>query len=179
MPFKVILVNKASVDDDTLAVTRTTLSGYYNKIASAAGATFGGISVVTSSASLGTKDMLCYIVASVDNSVINGNYATVTGGGNVTGNTACSTDIQESASEVYVDIATKNADNLGRMLANIIFHELMHNKECADDDRVHADGGGGLAGEGGIKDITDINQDNINFMKSRITKEVKQWKGGF
>ena len=110
MPFKVILVNKASVDDDTLAVTRTTLTGYYKKIASAAGVSFGGVSVVTSNASLAAQDLLCYIVASVDNSVINGNYATVSGGGNVTGNTACSTDIPESASEVYVDIATKNAD---------------------------------------------------------------------
>ena len=179
MPFKVILVNKAAVDDDTLAVTRTTLSGYYKKIASAAGATFGGVSVVTTNASLGAKDMLCYIVSGIDSSVINGNYAAVSGGGNVTGNTASTEEIPESASEVYVDVATKNADNLGRMLANIIFHELMHNKECKSDDKVHDDGGGGLAGESGIKDITDINQDNIDFMKSRIIKDVKQWKGGF
>lgn len=161
-----------------LAVTRTRLTSYYTKIATAANATFSGITVVTGSTSVGPKDLLCYIVSSVSSSAIS-SWAAVTGGDNVTGNTLCDADGKISASEVYLDIATKNADNLGNMLANIIFHEFMHNKECADPDTVHDSGGGGLAAAGGIKDYMDINPDNVTFMKTRIARDIKQWTDGF
>ena len=57
-------------------------------------------------------------------------------------------------SEVYWDKAAGNGNDTSRLLANLIFHEFMHNKldavEHAGVDFVHNQGGGGLAIAGAL-----------------------------
>jgi hypothetical protein len=84
-----------------------------------------------------------------------------------------------TASEVYA--RTKNA----RVLANLAFHEAMHNKLRLDNRRLHnGDGLGGSpfvdAGDVGglVTDTTPLTPTNIAAMAAALGNPVPQWTDG-
>ncbi|MDH3528689.1 MAG: hypothetical protein OEQ28_03920 [Acidobacteriota bacterium] len=87
---------------------------------------------------------------------------------------------QGMVSEVYVgDISV-----VPRAIANLAFHELMHNKldaQANSGDRVvqdiHNDGGGGLATGNPIGDGTQLTDRNIELMRGALTRQIAQYSG--
>jgi hypothetical protein len=77
-------------------------------------------------------------------------------------------------SEVYVNPVLRFRDP-HILLANLCFHELMHNKLAPFD--VHVKGGGGLATAGTITKNTSLSATNIELMAKALGKRVPQYKG--
>jgi hypothetical protein len=82
----------------------------------------------------------------------------------IDGNTAYAA----GASEVYV----KSSDPL--LLANLAFHELMHNRLKVGNS-LHRQGGLASAV---VYNSTEITKDNIRAMAKVISKPIKQWTDG-
>ena len=68
-----------------------------------------------------------------------------------------------------------NPDDDTTMIANLTFHELMHNKLNMDDSMHRL---GGLASSP-VDESTPLTKDNIEAMAKVLTKDRKQWVGGF
>lgn len=174
MPFNVYIGNLAPLDDDTMTNVNTVLQGYFTRISNHSNA-FGNIRVVTTASALTTSDLLCYLVQDFMNSVVVSfdnqiNHQSA-------GNTAFRAHPSTAASEVY--IGSINEFGAGRpiAIANLIFHELMHNKGTIGP-RLHLVGGGGLAAEV-VTSASTLNDDNITFMRARMGRNVRQWTEGF
>lgn len=77
-------------------------------------------------------------------------------------------------SEVYVLPILKYVD-YHLTIANLCFHELMHNK--LEPFNVHNQGGGGLAAESAITASTQLTDKNKELMAKALNKRVLQYKG--
>jgi hypothetical protein len=73
------------------------------------------------------------------------------------------------ASEVYV-----KGDDPG-LLANLAFHELMHNRLKQGDDQLHPQGGLGAAS---VSAATKLNDRNIKSMLAVLNDPITQWTAG-
>ena len=172
MPFNIYLANLTGGNDDLIIATQGILQNYFTQCANATH-TLGGVRVITgNSVTFTRKDLLCYIVNSFSNSVVN---RWASGIQPSSGNTACDAASKTSATEVYIDRTVGDAER-ARLLANLIFHEFMHNKQCADNDTVHDNGGLGTTP---VNASTPLTAANITFMRSYLGSNVTQWEGGF
>jgi hypothetical protein len=68
-----------------------------------------------------------------------------------------------------------NPDDDTNLIANLTFHELMHNKLNMDDSMHKL---GGLA-RSPVDESTPLTNANIEAMAKVLTKDRKQWTGGF
>ncbi len=172
---KVYLGNLAGVSSNTMASVIAILNGYYNRVVSGTGVSFGGVVEVTKAPSISTSDILCYIVSDFSNSVlINWNSALQHNDGDA-GETCFTNDKKQAASEVYMDIINGNSD-VTDFLANIIFHESMHNRTTTGDE-LHKSADG-LAKET-VTESDTLTAANIKTMQGSLSKAVTQWVGGF
>jgi hypothetical protein len=80
---------------------------------------------------------------------------------------------QPRISEVYVLPVLKFRD-CHKILANLCFHELMHNK--LEPFNVHLNGGGGLATDGTITSSTPLSDKNKELMAKALEKRTPQYK---
>jgi hypothetical protein len=62
-------------------------------------------------------------------------------------------------------------------MANVIFHELMHNKGTLSNEELHKNADG-LAKET-ITETDTLTAGNIKTMQASLGKAVTQWVGGF
>lgn len=177
MALTVWLGNISGESDERMGSVRTYLLALFNGISDGTNS-FDTVRIITATDSIGTKDLLCYVVSSFANSVVTNFDSTVTGGDGVAGNTCFKTGgTNTAASEVYMDVITNACDDVAKGMANLIFHELMHNKSLMGNE-LHSKGGGGLAAEV-VTQSTARSQGNVDFMKARLGKDITQWQGGF
>ena len=85
-------------------------------------------------------------------------------------------------SEVFVDKALPDG-NFQQLLANLAFHELMHNKLDTSGnqpvlDDIHTQGGGGLAMATGLKASTLPPSTNLRLMATALQLDVPQLSVG-
>ena len=172
---KVFLGNKAGVSSDTMASVIVILKGYFNRVVSSTGVSFDSVVEVTQAPTISNTDLLCYIVADFDNSVVIKFDAGLQHNEGDAGETRYTSDKKLAASEVYLDIINANSDPT-TLMANIIFHELMHNKTTTGDD-LHKSADG-LAKET-VTETDTLTTANIKTMQGSLKKEVTQWVGGF
>jgi hypothetical protein len=120
-------------------------------------------------ASIPDDQLLVYVLSSQMDSVVTKKFKT--GSQGVTGTTAWETPSGLTGSEVYASTSKGS----GLVLANVIFHEFMHNKGHWSDEALHPDGG--MAG-GTVDDKTELNQKNIVRMARVLAARHPQWTGG-
>ena len=172
---KVYLGNKANVSSGVMTNVINILSGYYNRVVSGSGTSLGGVVETTTAPSIGDKDLLCYIVADFSSSVLINFNAGLQHNEGDAGETTYTADKKIAASEVYMDVINQNSDP-ATLLANIIFHELMHNKTTTGDE-LHKSADG-LAKET-VTETDTLTAANIKTMQGSLGKAVTQWVGGF
>jgi hypothetical protein len=86
-------------------------------------------------------------------------------------------------SEVYLDVTQGDA-NIDRLIGNLVFHEMMHNKldaylnmgQAVVQD-IHLQGGGGLATGGKIDSFLNPTPQNLTLMANALLKSHPQWTG--
>jgi hypothetical protein len=78
-----------------------------------------------------------------------------------------------AGSEVYARLGMRTS---GLLMANLIMHELMHNKLNLDDDHLHPTGG--MATGGQITTGTQLTPRNIQMMAAALHLPQKQWDEG-
>lgn len=172
---KLFLGNKAGVSDDTMSSVTAILAGYFNRVVTGTGYSFDGVSVVTQAPTISSSDLLCYIVSSFSNSaLINWNPNLQHNDGDA-GETAFTSDKKQAGSEVYMDIINNGSD-VPTLMANLIFHECMHNKTTTGD-ALHK-GADGLAKDT-VTESDTLTTANIKTMQGALGKAVTQWTGGF
>lgn len=174
MPFNVYIGNLASLDDDTMNNVATILQSYFSRISNSANS-FGSILVVDRALSLTDSDLLCYLVTDFINSVVVSFDSRIQRG--TAGNTIFHTHPTIAASEVYISNITEYGANRPAAIANLIFHELMHNKGTIGE-RLHRVGGGGLAASV-LTSASSLSEGNIRFMQGCLSRNVRQWTAGF
>ena len=81
---------------------------------------------------------------------------------------------QPRITEVYV-LPVLKFDDRHKALANLCFHELMHDK--LEPLNVHVNGGGGLATDGTITSSTPLLDKNKELMAKALGKRIPQYKG--
>ncbi len=186
MPYSVYLANFASIDEDTLRGVSDTLTRYFNEIDSVTDGdshSFTGVRIINNTPTLLPADLLCYLVHDFINSVVVEFDSAIST--RITDETAGITSVRShgssppiAASEVYIDSITDSGTTRSTSIANLIFHELMHNKSADLSSRIHTHGGGGLAVET-LDSSSVLSQRNIVFMRARMGNPVIQWTGGF
>lgn len=122
-------------------------------------------------ASLSPDQLLVYVVQDTSDSVVHSYFRPhdfAEGGGFTAWNDSV------TASEVYIS----GCDGNGAGVANMIFHEAMHNKGHWPNSQLHSDfGGHGLAGADVAKG-TNLNSVNIQRMAGALAARHPQWLGG-
>ena len=175
------LAKSPDLTDDVMINVSNILRGYYQQCTANTDTNFVDVFPLYTrdSYSASETDLLIYIVASFSSSVLKKFDPTLNGGGDIGGNTSWKPEVGATlaASEIYLDVVKARCADLGGGLANMIFHETMHNKANLGDD-VHTKGGGGLAGEK-VRDSDSINDGNVSYMKAVIGNQTKQWDLGF
>ena len=145
---------------------KTTLEGWFGKIVDA-----GDTALVTwtksAPASIQDHELLVYYVANSSGSILRFMPGNSGGSGNGSGLTAFGGSL--TGSEVYVSSSRSG-------LAELTFHELMHNKLHLDDANLHKKDGLAVAtvplgGQPSPANITDMNQ--------ALKNKNKQWTGGW
>ena len=122
-------------------------------------------------ASLPPDQLLVYVLQGPSDSVVHSHFRPhdFTEGGGFTG-----WDGSVTGSEVYVS----GCDGNGAGVANMIFHEAMHNKGHWPNAQLHGDfGGHGLASTDIAKD-TDLTAVNIQRIAAVLQARNAQWLGG-
>lgn len=151
--------------DDEKKAVQSKLQEWFNKIV--ADTSFGTASVswITSApSSIQENELLCYFVSSSSDSIVKSLTGTSGSGNGYTGWKG-----EETGSEVYVSSSKAG-------LAEMAFHELMHNKLHLDDAALHQKDG--LA-KIPVSPGTTPSTQNIADMKAKISNKQKQWTYGF
>lgn len=174
MPFNVFIGNLAPLDENTMTNVVAILRTYFSRVSNSTNS-FGTIRVVNSAPSLNANDLLCYLVNDFVNSVVVSFDNRIQR--EAAGNTSFRTHPAIAASEVYVSNIDESGANRSAAIANLIFHELMHNKGTIGA-RLHRDGGGGLAASI-ITSASSLSEENIRLMQSFLGRNVIQWADGF
>jgi hypothetical protein len=177
----VYVANLARVSEGDLSVMRNNLTRYFDRVVAGTDSTFNGVRVVTHNRGLHVSetDLICYIVPNFARGKVrhfNSHFLSREGSA---GNTALfPEDLPVSAaSEIYTDVIDSVALSKGLAYANLIFHELMHNK-TGMGDRLHLYGGEGLAAIN-VREVSTLNEDNIAFMVARLNRPMRQYVASF
>jgi hypothetical protein len=122
-------------------------------------------------ASLPPDQLLVYMVQDASDSVVHTYFRPrdFTEGG---GFTAWNHSV--TSSEVYVS----GCDGDGVGVANMIFHEAMHNKGQWPDRQLHGDFGGHGLASASVSRNTDLTSTNIQRMAGVLAARRPQWLGG-
>ena len=158
-------LGNSGLSDTEKETLKNTLQGWFAKIV-ADGDTAIVSWVKDAPATIQEYELLCYFVSSSSSSILKfmpGN----TGGGTDNGFTVLAPT--QAGSEVYVS-------NSKSGLAEITFHELMHNKLNLKDPELHKKNGLAkipipLGGQPSVENISD--------MKAAIKNKQVQWTGGW
>jgi len=159
-------IGKHGLTEQEKSGLKSKLEGWFGKIVDAGDT---ALATWTSSAPVSIQDheMLVYFVGSSgSDSILRVMPGNTKGGGSGNGLTVFG---NLSASEIYVS-SSRNG------LAELTFHELMHNKLQLDDANLHKKDG--LA----VKTVPLGGQPstaNINEMKAALKNSHKQWTGGW
>jgi hypothetical protein len=114
----------------------TSLREYFNSVcAGYPGFEGSDFTWEANSSAVGDLDVVCYLVSRPFNSIARNHTSQPLG---VAGTTVWSTRSRAMISEVYMS-AVEGDRARNRLLANLIFHELMHNKLDAHPDRYVVD----------------------------------------
>jgi hypothetical protein len=128
---------------------------------------------------MAAEEMVCYFVKDRDSSIISGLGGQVQTGTHPVGHAGSTfLSVQGMISEVYI-LPLINTANSARLIANMAFHELMHNKLDAQQNgaivaSIHTSGGGGLA-DLNITPATDITDENRNLMRNALFRGIPQF----
>lgn len=158
-------VNSGLSADQKNAV-RTTILGWFGRIVPS-GTTAVVSWVNAAPSSIDNTELLVYFVRSSSESVLRGLPGGNRSAGNGDGFTAWAGDL--TASEVYVS-SSQN------YLAQMAFHELMHNKLHLDDAGLHSRGG--LA-RIPVSAGTSPSPENIAQMRGALSNSQRQWTGAW
>ena len=176
----IYVANLAGLSDDVMSVIRTTLSSYFSTVVYSTDSDLTGIRVVTTNTGVSptNTDLLCYIVSDFAHSKVKLFNSSFTNTPGNAGNTAFTSSAPyRAASEVYSSVITSMATNQGLAFANLIFHELMHNKGTVGDE-LHNNGGYGLAAETVTED-SSLTDGNCTYLRGILDKEVAQFVTSF
>lgn len=159
-------IGKIGLTDAEKSSLKTKLEGWFGKIVDAADT---AVVSWTSSAPATIQDheLLVYFVGSSSGSILKVMPGNTGGGGNGNGLTVFGGSL--TGSEVYVS-------NSKTGLAELTFHELLHNKLHLDDANLHKKDGLAVATVplGGQPSAT-----NISDMNKALKNKNKQWTGGW
>lgn len=112
-----------------------------------------------------SKELLVYMVPSQSRALVSTHFKVAPG---VDGTTVYDKKSRVSASEVYVGKSDPGD------VANMVFHEALHNKLQRSDTELH--------GKGGIADAPlqrKLTPRDISLMKEGMARSVAQWLGGW
>ena len=119
---------------------------------------------------LGDNDLLIYFVDSASDSVIK----KLGGTPNSSATGWTNWNHSATASEVYIDGNQDDPEGV----ANLAFHELMHNKTRHDNKALHTMKGLSM-GRGYITADTPLSKGDIAFMVKYLTTKRAQWTDGY
>ncbi|MCW3128082.1 MAG: hypothetical protein JWO03_3740 [Bacteroidetes bacterium] len=176
----IYIANLAGVDDDTMTNVSNLLSGYWNSVLWSTDYNLTGVKVVKHNSGISVRktDLLCYIVPNFTKSKVK-LWSTKSTYNGTDGGLTAYTDSEpwKSASEVYADVVNATASDVAGAYANLIFHELMHNKGTIGDE-LHNIGGYGLASET-VDATSALSDGNCTFLRGILDKEVTQYVASF
>ncbi len=160
-------INKGSgLTDGEKSSVKTTLEGWFGQIVDA-----GDTAIVSwvsaEPASIQEHEMLVYYVSSSTGSILKFMPGANAAGGNGNGLTVFGGSL--SSCEIYASSSKSG-------LAELTFHELMHNKLHLDDANLHKKDG--LA-RSPVPIGGKPSPDNIKDMKAALKNKQKQWTGGW
>jgi hypothetical protein len=145
---------------------QTKLTTWFNQITNGTSYGTAAVSWVTAApASIGGHELLVYFVRDSMDSII----AAMPGGGRGTGDGFTAWSSSVTGSEVYVSSSRG-------YLAEMAFHELMHNKLHLGDAALHAKNG--LA-HVPVTAGTTPSSSNVTDMKNALSTSQPQWTGGW
>jgi hypothetical protein len=172
--YKIYLVKigKVSIDED---VVKTRLVNLFNqvitqgKVSGFKQAIVIWSSICPSSSSIKNHELLIYICDGQLDSVVSTYFSTNPG---ACGTTSWKNNV--TGSEVYVKSCKSDAN----LVANVAFHEALHNKGHWSDRLLHGNFGGGGLASATVSAETTLTPKNIKLMASVIKKRRLQWTGG-
>jgi hypothetical protein len=152
------------------------LTGYFNAVCQHPSSPFENSYCSWQPGSVAEKDLVIYFLKSPDKSIINSRFSAVSPCTAPSGGTFESN--QGMISEVYMDTMEGDRDYC-KLVANLAFHELMHNKMDASTsgntvNDLHTSGGGGLAQAKVVRD-TPLSTQNIALLAGALGKNIKQF----
>jgi hypothetical protein len=129
---------------------------------------------------VGSKDLVCYMLTSSGRSIVANHTSDPLG---PAGSTIWSTRTNAMISEIYMDATTGDASR-PRLLANLIIHELMHNKLDAHPSRavmsdIHSIRNGRVSTGGPISSATTPSPEDIAAMRRGINLSIPQHTADF
>lgn len=116
-------------------------------------------------------ELLIYVLESPLESLVGLHFGNTFGGPGVGGMTGWDSNSPIVGSEVYVSV-----QDVPRLLADLIFHEAMHNKLRWSDQQLHNHPSLGLAAS---PVQPPLNAGNIQLMMPALSVERPQWLGGW
>jgi hypothetical protein len=152
------------------------LTDYFNKVCQHSKSPFETARCSWQKGVAGENDLVIYFLSSSKESIIYKDFKTSSTCQAPSGGTIETS--QGMVSEVYMD--TMQGDmNYCKLVANLAFHELMHNKLDAPTinptvSDIHALGGSGLA-QATVARGTQITDQNIALMAGALGKKVRQY----
>lgn len=177
----VYIANLAQVRDADILVMTNNLSSYFNRVVAGTNSTFNGVRVVSQNRGLHVSptDLICYIVPDFAHGMVRHFNAHFHNFENNVGNTSLYPQSvpERAASEIYTGVINPLAINKGLFYANLIFHELMHNK-TGIGDALHSMGGEGLAAES-VGENSTLTDANCSFLAARLDSPMRQYVGSF
>jgi hypothetical protein len=129
---------------------------------------------------VGPKDLVCYMLSNSSRSIA----ARHSGGQpGAAGSTVWSLNSQAMISEIYMDATTGDASR-PRLLANLIIHELMHNKLDSHPSNavlsdIHSIANGRVSTSGAITSSSTPSPEDIRAMRRGIERSIPQHTGDF
>lgn len=163
-------------DADAAAVS-SHITDFFKKVCEGTG--FGSASVFRNPVvtQIGASDLLCYLVSSPERSIAISKGATSLGPGGTTIPVASGSGV---LSEAYLS-ACAGDSNRNKLLANLIMHELMHNKLDARPGKVMVDvhkiPGGAISKDVVTSGMSPSDAD-IKAMRRGVSGAVAQYTGG-
>jgi hypothetical protein len=159
-------INKCGLTDAEKSGLKTKLEGWFSSIV-ADGDTASVSWVSSEPSTIQENELLVYFVSSSGSTILKFMPGNNAGGGNGNGLTVFGGN--QTGSEVYVSSSKSG-------LAELTFHELMHNKLHLDDANLHKK-------DGLARAVVPLggqpSPDNIKDMKAALKNKQKQWTGGW
>lgn len=181
--FKIWLVGRASPDrfdypcygESTMFMIGTKLKGMFNQICKHPNSKFEAADYSWEPGVVSDTDVVVYACATKEHGSVIKSKSGLPIHDYASGGTY--EDTAGMISEVYMKVFD-GALNFADVAANIIFHEIMHNKLDAPKSKtvgnIHASGGGGLANSV-VTAGSALTPANISLMAGALSKKVKQY----